>query len=408
MQNDTGTDSSYLANPVVIAICLVLCVISAILGASYVALFLGFVFILTLIAYLWARYSLKNLSYKIKVNNQFIYPGQQFVVKRSFNNGKMLPLIWLEISESCNISDCAMPSEEYIVTREDRVADNTITIQERLYTLSFIKWHQKVSFKDPWEAKRRGIMQIKSSTLKSGDGFGLCAKTKVFEFDVPYRITVFPQLLDVSIGKIINDIWDSRSASHGYLHDKTIIKSIRDYIPSDSAKEINMRLLAKGGDLKTNLYEIVTPDSVLFILDSKSFEMSSKEQFEEALSILASLIDGLCEYGVAVSLYTPKSEWFPEDMTEASNSEHAKYLMLERLAAAEPTDEVFSSNILANAQESMQVYYVSSTIENATSLNVLDQFPEHKTKCLVLQDTRLGESQNNVRMLDLMSMKRSS
>ena len=408
MQNDTGNDSSYFGNPVAIAICLSLCVIAAIMGSTKIALFLGFVFVLVLAAYLWAKFALVNLSYSIKIENQHIYPGQKFTLKRIIKNEKFLPLVWLEINEKCDIADCAMPKEEFIVKGEDLVDDKPIETYIRKYTLSSIKWFQKVSFRDVWEAKKRGIIQIEGSSIKSGDGFGLCAKKKEFKFEKPYRITVFPELVDVSVGKIINDIWDSRSAAKGYLQDKTIIKSIRDYLPGDSAKDINMRILARGGIVKSNVYEIVTPDSVLFILDNNSFEGIAAAEYEETLSILASLIDGLMIQGIAVSLMTQASDWFPEGVTETSCSEYAKYIMLEKLAASSASDQSFSDSIAIDSTESLHVYYVASSIKNSSSLHLLEDFPEHKVRFLTLQDCDPSSHFGSISGINMMSMRRTS
>ncbi|MDR0851501.1 MAG: DUF58 domain-containing protein [Clostridiales Family XIII bacterium] len=391
MRNDSGVDSSYLVNPIAIGAYLISCVATAIYHQTTASVFLGFIFLLTLASYLWAKYALKHVDYDLETAAAGIFPGQKFSVIRTIRNQKMLPLIWMEIVEPCLITDPAMPDESFIAVRTVRKEQTTIEVKiyERFYTLSLIKWHQSVRFQDEWEAKRRGITQIKASELRSGDGFGLCVKRKQFEFQTPKRITVFPELTAVSVDRIINDMWDTRSASGGFLKDKTIIKSVRDYLPGDPARDINMRLLARGGTLKINTYEIVTPDSVRFILDAASFRNSEADDFEHTLSVIASLIVGLTKRGIATSLMTPASAWFPETCTVPSAGLQAQFAMLELLSAVSPEDVPISDTPDTGKDVPGRIYFVAASLACATSLQVLEQYPEHKTQLLLL-DSRMS------------------
>ena len=408
MQNNSATETSYLVSVPAIIIWLVLCVIAVFFGNTPLAIFLGFISILALFSYFWAKYSLKYVNYRINVGKKFIFPGQTFTIHRIIENNKTLPLLWLELLEEFDIDDCALTSEEFIIKNVYREDEMDKTKYERLYTFSLIKWNERIDFKDKWEAKHRGIIQIKTSEISSGDGFGLCKMKQDIEFDTKNRITVFPELIDVSIDKILNNMWDSRSAAKGYLQDRTIIKSTRDYLPGDPVKDINLRLLAKGLGLKTNVFEIVTPDSVLFILDPASFRRFHKNKFEESLSIIASIINKLTKRGINVSLLTPKSKWFEEGVSGGGKSEASVYAMLERLSAASTYDYSFKESIDPAAFESMQVYYAASGIKSATSLNVLSAFPDHKVNMLILNAEEGKTSGSRIKLLSFDSMKRIS
>ena len=407
MQNNSVTETSYLVSIPAIIIWLVLCVVAVFFGNIPLAIFLGFISVISLFSYFWAKYSLKNVNYKIKIRKKFIFPGQTFTIRRIIENNKTLPLLWLEILEECDIDDCALTQKKYIIKNLYREEDVEKFRYERLYNFSIIKWNERIEFKDKWEAKHRGILQIDSSEISSGDGFGLCKKKQVFTFDKK-RITVFPKLVNVSIDKILNDMWDSRSAAKGYLQDRTIIKSTREYLPGDPVKDINLRLLAKGLGLKTNVFEIVTPDSVLFILDSASFRDYSSEKFEESLSVLASIINKLCNRGINVSLLTPKSKWFEEGITGGGKSESSVYSMLERLSAASSRDYSFEKCVDPIAFESMQVYYAASDIKSATSMEVLADCPEHKVKMLLLNTDEAKSGESRIKLMSFDSLKRTS
>ena len=394
MQNNR-VDSSLLTRPVTLILWLVLCIVSVLFEKTGIAIFLGFIFVLSLTSFLWARYALKDVDCKLSIDRIGMFPGQLFFVKRSVKNKKTLPLLWAEIREPCTLEDCASPLADVIVKEEIYTGETEKelhTIYERLYTLSLIKWRQSVFFKDEWQAKRRGIVEIESTILRSGDGFGLCAESKTFPLSPRPRIVVYPNLVPTSVSGILNDVWDMRSENEGYLKDRTIIKSVRDYMPGDAARDINMRLMARGQSLKTNIFETVTPDTILFVLDTASFKQSNNNIFERALSVTASLIDELTKRGIGISLMTPASKWFAETCTLPSSLENDKFLMLEMLAAVSQDDEGFSSNIPMPILELGRVYIVCSNARNLTIPLGAFPFPEHKQLCLEADDTIFEEN----------------
>jgi len=281
-----------------------------------------------------------------------------------------------------------------------------LKIYERRYTLSLVKWRQSVYFKDEWMAERRGIMEISSLALRSGDGFGLCAVGKVYTFDEPRRIVIYPRLASVSVWGILNDMWDTRSENDGYLKDRTVIKSVRDYLPGDPARDVNMRLLARGQTLKTNVFETVTPDTILFVLDVGSFRHHQSEVFERALSVTAALIDALIKGGISVSLMTPASKWFPETCTAPSTQDRDLYQMFELLAAAAQDDAAFTAAAPLPIAEPGRIYIIGGDPDSLTVPPGLFQFPENKLFELTAGEP--GEGDGTLRAKSLFDFERTA
>jgi len=361
--------------------------------------FAGFVFLLTLSSLLWARASLKNVDVELTIDQIGIFPGRIFTVTRIVRNRKALPMLWAEIREPCEPDEPASPLADVVVCGEvlvDPEEGSGITykihkkVYERLYTLSFIRWRQSVIFKDEWQAMRRGIMEAGSLQLRSGDGFGLCAEGRTYTFSVPKRIVVYPRLAPVSALGILNDMWDTRSENDGYLKDRTVIKSVRDYQPGDAARDVNMRLLARGQALMTNVFETVTPDTILFVLDSGSFRSRATDDFERSLSVLASLIDELTRRGIRVSLMTPASKWFPEICTGPSSLDRDRYQMFELLAAASPDDAPLTATAPLPADEPGRIYIVCADLESLTVPPAVFLFPGHKVVGLTAEEAGEG------------------
>ena len=401
MQTDKRIDSSLLAKPPAIAVWLAACILAALFEKTALGFFTGFVFLLTLSSWLWARASLKAVDFGLAVDSVGMFPGQSFTVTRTVRNRKALPMLWAEIREPCAPGECAAPAADVVVEEEvfidaEKGSEKTY---ERLYAISLIRWRQSVCFRDEWTAKRRGILEIGASLLRSGDGFGLGVESKRFVFPAPGRIVVYPRLASVSVSGILDDMWDTRSGTDGYLKDRTVIKSVRDYLPGDAAHDVNMRLLAHGLALKTNVFETVTPDSVLFVLDAGSFRGSSPDSFEHALSVLAALIDGLAKRGIQTALMAPASKWFPAACTPPSSLEGDRHRMFELLAAASQDDEGFSAEGPFPADEPGRVYIVCPEAGRATAQFAPAYFPEHKTVFLEAEGTGAGIHGRRVRSL---------
>ena len=377
-------DSSMLVKPPAIVVWLAICVLAVLFEKTALGFFAGFVFLLTLSSYSWARVSLKNVEFELSVDRIGMFPGQSFAVTRVVRNMKALPMLWAEIREDCGVSDCASPKADVIVANEifHDSEKGSETVYERLYALSFVGWRRAVRFRDEWQAKRRGILEIPASLVRSGDGFGLCAEEKSFVFERPKRVVVYPRLARASAGSILNDMWDTSAESYGFLKDRTIIKSVRDYLPGDAARDVNMRLYARGQELKTNVYETVKPDTILFALDAGSFKGCDPAAFERALSVLASLIEELTGRGIQTALMAPASKWFGETCTEPSSAEREKYRMFELLAAASAEDEGFSPAVSLPSGEPGRVYIVCAEEKRLTLRAGALPYPEQKIRLL--------------------------
>ena len=406
-------DSSLLVNPAAIAVWLVLCVIAVIFEKTGFGIFAGFVFVLTLSSRLWAEASLKEVDFELSVDRQGMFPGQDFTVTRIVRNRKALPMLWTEINEPCLPDDCAAPVadviEESLAPANPEAAPDAEPekFYFRRYTLSLIKWRQAVLFKDKWLAKRRGILEIDVSTLRSGDGFGLCALGRPYAHAAPQRLVVYPRLALTSVWGILNDMWDTRAENDGYLKDRTVIKSVRDYLPGDAARDVNNRLLARGLSMKTNVFETVTPDTVLFVLDAGSFRHTEPAVFERSLSVVASLIEGLTIRGVRVSLMTPASKWFGEACTPPSALESDRYRMFELLAAASRDDVGFSGGGAGSTlpDEPGRIYIVCADVSSLTIPEGGFPFPGHKLQYLTAEEGR--EAAGTVRQRSLFDFERA-
>lgn len=133
-----------------------------------------------------------------------------------------------------------------------------------------------------------------------------------------------------------------------------------------------------------NQYQVVTPDSVLFLFDAPSFA-GAAEALEEALSTLASLLVALRRRGVAVGLALGKSAHFPARLVPPTGDEGELWPMLELLAGAGQGDGPPSAAALPAPELIGRTYYIAHSAGAATALAALVPFPAHKAQLLSWQ-----------------------
>lgn len=279
--------------------------LSALLGAA-LALWL-----LCLVAHLWARFSLRHINVSLKCSECRAFPGEELDAELSLTNAKFLPLIWLEARFPLEKNSCVASVEEEPASEESPMLKESflwVMPQQRLF------WHQRA------KAIHRGVVQVEEMELASGDGFGLVDRARRVRLSVPFRFVVYPALRPVDPGPILRRMSELERAERGLYTDPTLIKNIRDYEPGDSVRNINWRLLAHQSKLQVNIREPMAMRRVCLALDLESFSYTEVyeyggeahkrrcvhvEELERMLSLLASVIVAVHERGVLCSLLLP-------------------------------------------------------------------------------------------------------
>ena len=350
------------------------CFICAFFGISSVAMIFMVLFVFALIARLWANFSIKDLSVKMSGRTDGVYPGEELKIKLKIRNNKLLPVMWLRIYTPLQYNRCMEPAEirpaekGEVVALAEMKADTEMVGEKKLPSLL---WYEKRSEDFIWRAKRRGIYYFKNWRLITGDGFGLVQKERPFEEAMNKTAAVYPAKVKVSADIFLRSFWNSDTGRRGILEDVTLVRSTRTYQPSDSAKLINWRQLARGQGLASNVYERILPRNIHFIFDGESFSGETKdhEAMEEALSILGSLFIKLEESNVSCGLSLPASYNFKAcDLFHAETRD-----LLFALAGYDPKEDIFTEekheiisqvpkfnieNILGAVGQTGRFYYV--------------------------------------------------
>jgi uncharacterized protein (DUF58 family) len=172
---------------------------------------------------------------------------------------------------------------------------------------------------------RRGRYAIEKLKTASRFPFGFFSRTRSYPVDsecICYPEILSQDRLNVSVADILGS---NERPEHGLGND---LYTIRDYVPSDSARHVHWKASAKTGTLKTR--EFATEDSRRIILAFDRFGNARDEaRFETLVTQTASMAFHLIKSGADVMLVS--DEW--ESAT--GNSESALDDILRYLALVE-------------------------------------------------------------------------
>lgn len=310
MRSSSSLDSSRLVSVPSIILCFAGAVTAACLDCPLPAGIMLFFVIAGICARLWAKHSADALSIELSCDRVCVFPGSELEFTYKITNGKLLPLIWLELSQDAPENGCVIPGNEFESYTYHHNSPDGNSIQKACRrSFSFIAAMEEVCFNSVWKAASRGIYAPGRLMLRSGDGFGLAIlDTSLPECDLPV-ITVYPRIVPVDITPLLKFSQGQIPGNSGFFEDETFLRGIAPYEPADNWKHINWRMMARGAEeLQVNRFEKLRPFSVLFILDGESFGPGSEGQraLEETIEIIASAAFEFKNKGFSCGLCLPK------------------------------------------------------------------------------------------------------
>jgi uncharacterized protein (DUF58 family) len=178
---------------------------------------------------------------------------------------------------------------------------------------------------------RRGRHSFERLRAGSRFPFGFFVKSRNFALDAEclcYPAIIPEDQLTISVGDILGNM---QSLQRGMGSD---LYTIRDYVPSDSARHVHWKATAKTAALKTREFAAEESHNILLVLDRYG-EPEDTDQFEALVSEAASLAFHLIRGGALVSLVS--DNWrCPPEASEASLDAILNYLALVQMSPDAP------------------------------------------------------------------------
>ena len=336
-----STGSLFLSVPGLIILAAILCV-SFYFKSTIISAFILLFLILCIIAFLWSRKVATQLQAEAHSLTGSCFPGDEIGLDLTLTNNGSLAAIW---------TDAYLPINKPLLATPQNGAYNQIEMTAPEWSglalhqkFTWVSGYQKLSCKLTLTANKRGILSTDYIYLHTGDGFGIGTSRCGNPTKGSCSVVIFPKLYPVNMQNLLLKGSTMYAGKRGQYEDVTLLKNIRPYQHGDNFKRINWRMLAKQQEVMVNLYEQITPESIFFLLDLKSFSYQQhrpggydddmmdcvhNEEMELAISVVASCITALSEQGVACGLVIPGyGDVSPEFFYGESNSLRLEELLL--------------------------------------------------------------------------------
>ena len=413
-----GDGSSYLVSLGAIIFFLLAAIVTAYFGYLLLSGILLFLFILSVVARIWGALAMKNVTLRVAADRTMLYPGEKAEILYTVENGKILPLIWMELAQDMPDRRCIMPESGF--EEDERLVFDNETPSRKIPILkkgfSFIMGNSVTETPTVWCAACRGRYKASGLFLRSGDGFGLARTASDFSADDVPVLYVFPRHIPVDISLMLRDQWDCATGRRGYAEDMTVLRGLRQYQDTDSWKRINWRIAARSDEIQVNLFETVQPRSAYFVFDGESFFGLSDgfSGLETALEILGSLIADLYAAGVPCGLSLPHSKYIRAIDCTADGDRPERLLCL--LSAYECLGELDENRVpvpscftdgapYTAAATSGKIYIITRNVEDAVT-RLMPHYDRNRTVILAVETPDDGAAGGGFMCRQLLSLRK--
>ncbi len=422
--------SSVFVSKFSLAIMLLFAVTSAIFDAAALCALFSFLFFFCLVSRLWGGSSLYGLAVSFHGDPISLFPGQTTKLNFVIKNDKLMPVIWLELVSLLNESAPLYPVDTADVKKltGSQTVDEGIEAKEIevLYKkFVFVMGREEIIWQSSWIARHRGIYRPGGFRVRTGDGFGLTQCESSLLLPPEDLIVVFPSICPVRVDIFLKDMHNAVGAAKGFVEDITVIKSTRDYLPTDPAKRINWRVTARAQKPVTNNYETILPKSVHFIIDGESFNGPGVDSasFEDSLSIAASIMIRLKDAGIRCGLSLPKGrENAPQNISSPDRTLLREMLL--SLAGYDPDEftiirqdadgtaelppAVFDYSGIGSIMNVGKYYYICRDLKSIRGHELLARLEPSKVTLLPYQldSTDMGASLFEFEVFELKKLKK--
>ncbi len=233
----------------------------------------------------WPRFAFRRVAYSRRLERRRAFIGDIIDYHITVSNDKLLPMIWLDISDAFPLGLQTGGAYRRGVGAEAEI-DHRITTSLLPY--------QRVTWRYRIRCRARGNHRIGPARLRSGDMFGVTAAEEHVT-TVDYLL-VYPRIVDLR--RLMNLCERPLGPSRGrrlIQDDPTRFVGLRDYLPSDPLKRIDWKATARRGELTSRIFEPAATRSLLIALNARTgdaaWQGSNRRLFERAVTVAASVAD---------------------------------------------------------------------------------------------------------------------
>jgi uncharacterized protein (DUF58 family) len=248
-------------------------------------------------ATLWARWSLRRLSYERVLPEDHVFPGDRIDLRLRMTNDKPLPLTWVEVTERFAPGLSAIDDPDF----RPGSGNASPGISDWRTSLGA---HERVSRQYELQAEDRGVYEIGAARVRSGDPFGLFTSERIEEQRT--RVTVYPRTVPVELALPSVRPYGEDAGGSRLFEDPSRIVGVRDYRPGDSMRRIDWKATARLGAMQARVYDPSSSRHLLLCLNTQTTEPMWAgvvvELLERSITVAASIARDAYEARYSVGL----------------------------------------------------------------------------------------------------------
>ncbi|MCL2576361.1 MAG: DUF58 domain-containing protein [Defluviitaleaceae bacterium] len=245
-------------------------------------------------SWVYKKFWRTGLSAVVKFSSKEAFEGDKLFLLEEFTNKKFLPLPWLFVEFKL--------SSHLHFNGDSGNVQGSIRAQRDLFS---IKIFERIRRKIPFLASKRGFYTLREVGVKASN----LLHTKRFEgyFGTYQELTVYPKLIDDAedIAMLYKNM-DAMMLSNALINpDPFEFKGIRDYMPTDSLKNINFKASAIQQQLMVNIHAPVSAKRLEVVLNLQPYSTHDyKEVYEQAIRLAATIASRYINQDVQLGFYT--------------------------------------------------------------------------------------------------------
>lgn len=293
---------------------------------------------------IYEKYWKQGLSLSLRFEQDAAFEGDTLSLIEVLTNNKLLPLPFVTVKFQVS------RKLDFLDSRNSQVTD--YYYRNDLFSLSM---RQRITRKLPFICAKRGYYTIHSADLVSSNLLGTKKYAKR-EASSTY-LTVYPNFtdlaeLDLPFGRIGGSVI-ARSILNP---DPFEFRGIREYLPTDSLRQINFKASARTGMLMSNEYSETLSQELILVLNTEKYrEWLHDDLYEYAIRLAASITDMAIGKDIPIRLYSNGRDVVTgdEESCGAGLGEQQLYNILELLARIDLDKELLrkGSELLQDSME---------------------------------------------------------
>jgi len=253
----------------------------------------------------------KNLSYNLTASKKAAFEGEKVEITDSVTNGKSLPLPWVYANYLIS---------QYLIFLDSK--NNEIRRGERRTLLFVVGTNKTASRKSKVLCSKRGYYVAREFSISANNP--LMTEHTRENSSLNFSLLVYPRIVDYPEAVIpLKRIFGTATVKRFIDPDPFVFKGIREYLPTDSFRQINWSATAKSGTLMSNIHDFTVEQNITILLNLERYNGYNRGfVFEEAIRLAAFLSRQCIEVGVPVSLVCPAGDGRPVQISSGLSAAH--------------------------------------------------------------------------------------